>query len=67
MPDLQLRLTIDDLNLILEAVGNLPFARVYGLVGKLQAQAAEQMQAGQTAAATLPPAAPLGVPPTALR
>ena len=47
MQDIQLRLNIDELNLILEAVGNLPFARVYGLVGKIQAQAAEQLQAAQ--------------------
>lgn len=47
MQDIQLRLTIDELNLILEGVGNLPFARVYGLVGKIQAQAAEQLQAAQ--------------------
>jgi hypothetical protein len=48
MQDIQLRLTIDELNLILEGVGNLPFARVYSLVGKIQAQAAEQLQAAQT-------------------
>jgi len=47
MQDIQLRLTIDELNLILEGVGNLPFARVYSLVGKIQAQAAEQLQAAQ--------------------
>ena len=47
MPDIQLHLTIDELNLILEGVGNLPFARVYGLVGKIQSQAAEQLQAAQ--------------------
>jgi hypothetical protein len=47
MQDIQLRLTIDELNLILEGVGNLPFARVYNLVGKIQAQAAEQLQAAQ--------------------
>ena len=47
MPDIQLRLTIDELNLILEGVGNLPFARVYALVGKIQTQAGEQLQAAQ--------------------
>lgn len=51
MQDIQLRLSIDELNLILEAVGNLPFARVYALVSKIQAQAAEQVQAAQAAAA----------------
>lgn len=47
MQDIQLRLSIDELNLILEGVGNLPFARVFALVGKIQAQAAEQLQAAQ--------------------
>jgi hypothetical protein len=56
MPDIQLRLTLDELNLILEGVGNLPFARVYALVGKIQAQAAEQLQAAQAGGSG--PAAP---------
>lgn len=47
MQDIQLRLSIDELNLILEGVGNLPFARVFALVGKIQTQAAEQLQAAQ--------------------
>ena len=64
MPDIQLRLSIDDLNLILEAVGNRPFARVYSLVSKLQAQAAEQFLAG-AGQALAPPAAVL--PPVGLR
>ncbi len=50
MTDIQLRLTIDELNLVLEGIGNLPFARVFALVGKIQAQAGEQLQA-QTPAA----------------
>jgi hypothetical protein len=37
-------------------VGNLPFARVYALVGKIQAQAAEQLQAAQAGGSG--PAAP---------
>ena len=44
-PDIQLRLSLDELNLVLEGVGNLPFARVFALVGKIQAQAGEQLQA----------------------
>jgi len=43
--DIQLRLSLDELNLVLEGVGNLPFARVFALVGKIQTQAAEQLQA----------------------
>jgi hypothetical protein len=49
--EIQLRLTIDDLNLVLEGIGNLPFARVFALVGKIQAQAGEQLQAQSGGAA----------------
>ncbi|MEK8048736.1 hypothetical protein AACH10_00625 [Ideonella sp. DXS22W] len=45
VPMLQLQLSLDDVNLLLEAVGALPFARVYGLVGRIQSQAAAQLQA----------------------
>ncbi|WP_437664825.1 hypothetical protein [Sorangium sp. So ce1182] len=41
--DLHLSVTVDEVNLILEGVGLLPFARVYALVGKLQQQAREQL------------------------
>jgi hypothetical protein len=48
MQDIELRLAIEDVNLLLEALGGLPFARVYGLVGKIQAQAAQQIQSANT-------------------
>lgn len=57
MPDIQLRLTIDELNLVLEGIGNLPFARVFALVGKIQAQAGAQLQAQAPAARPATPAA----------
>lgn len=44
-PEIQLQLSIDELNLVLEGIGNLPFARVFALVGKIQAQAGAQLQA----------------------
>ncbi len=53
MPDIQLRLTLDELNLVLEGIGGLPSARVFALVGKIQAQAGEQLNAQAQA-----PAAP---------
>lgn len=56
MPDIQLQLSIDELNLILEGVGNLPFAKVYTLVAKIQAQAAEQIKAAQAEQARPAPA-----------
>lgn len=46
-PMLQLQLSLDDVNLLLEAVGAMPFARVYALVGRIQSQAAAQLQARQ--------------------
>jgi len=51
MQEIHLELTIDDLNLILEAAGALPFARVYGLIGKIQEQAARQLKAEPAEAA----------------
>jgi hypothetical protein len=43
MKEISLKVTIDEANLILEALGNLPFARVYALVGKIQQQASQQL------------------------
>ena len=45
MQEINLKLAVEDVNVILEGVGNLPFARVYTLVGKIQQQAAQQMRA----------------------
>jgi hypothetical protein len=41
--DIALRLTPEEINLLLEGIGNLPFVRVYNLVGKIQAQASAQL------------------------
>ena len=54
-PGISLQLTLDDVNLILEGIGELPFARVFGLVARIQGQAAEQLKA---AAATPAAASP---------
>jgi hypothetical protein len=51
MRDIALTLAIGDVNLILEALGNLPFARVYALVGQIQEQAGPQITSANTAAA----------------
>ena len=50
-PEIQLRLTLADVNLILEGIGALPFARVFGLVARIQGQTAEQLQAAAPHAA----------------
>lgn len=50
MKNIQLDLTIEDTNLILEALGALPFAQVYVLIGRIQDRARKQLddqQAGQ--------------------
>lgn len=45
MKVLDLKVTVDEANLILEGLGNLPFARVFALVEKIQQQAQAQWQA----------------------
>lgn len=41
--DIDLKLTVDEVNTILSALGSMPFAQVYELIGKIQQQAAGQM------------------------
>lgn len=47
MQDIKLNLSVEDINLILEGLGNLPFSRVFTLVGKIQEQAAEQIKSAE--------------------
>jgi hypothetical protein len=42
--NMTLNLTTEEINLILEGLGNLPFVKVYSLIGKIQEQAAQQLQ-----------------------
>lgn len=44
MKTIKLELNIDQTNLVLEALGALPFARVFQLVAQIQEQARPQMQ-----------------------
>lgn len=44
---IRIELSIEDLNVILEALGSLPFARVYKLIGQLQEQARAQLAANE--------------------
>lgn len=39
-----LNLTTEEINLILEGLGSLPFVKVYSLIGKIQEQATQQLQ-----------------------
>jgi len=41
---LRLELSVDDINVILEALGERPFKSVYGLVSRLQSQARAQLE-----------------------
>ncbi|MCP4996282.1 MAG: hypothetical protein GY934_21285 [Gammaproteobacteria bacterium] len=62
MKEINLKITVDEANLILEGVGLLPFAKVYALVAKLQEQASQQLnsqdEAGKT---TQPESAPVNI------
>lgn len=49
MQEIKLNLEIEEINLVLEGLGMLPFARVYTLVGKVQEQAARQLQGAESA------------------
>jgi hypothetical protein len=40
---IHLELSVSDVNLILEALGEMPFKSVYGLVSRLQSQARGQL------------------------
>lgn len=44
MTTIRLDLDVDDVNLVLEALGKLPFVQVYQLIGRIQAQAQAQVQ-----------------------
>jgi hypothetical protein len=50
MKEINLQISIDEANLILEALGTMPFVQVYALIGKIQAQAGEQIQAAKPSA-----------------
>ncbi len=50
MKELNFKVSVEETNLILEGLGNLPFARVYALVEKIQRQASEQLRGPDQAA-----------------
>lgn len=43
MKELKLTLTVDEVNVILQALGNMPFQQVYAIIQKIQQQANEQL------------------------
>ncbi|MEB3157174.1 MAG: hypothetical protein VKO26_07045 [Cyanobacteriota bacterium] len=64
-PDtIALTLSIEEVNLILESLGELPFRRVFQLIGRIQAAARDQMPlvAGMDRPAAEPAASGAAVP-----
>jgi hypothetical protein len=55
MTEINLRITLDDANLILEALGQQPFAKVFTLISKLQQQASEQLRGGESVGGPIAP------------
>lgn len=45
MPEINLTLSVAETNLILEALGQMPYVRVYELIAKMQQQAQTQLSA----------------------
>lgn len=43
MKTITLNITVDEANIILDALGQQPFVKVYSLIGKIQQQASEQV------------------------
>jgi hypothetical protein len=44
MQTIKLSISIENVNLILEGLGNLPYAKVYNAVANIQQQASEQIE-----------------------
>ena len=51
-PTIKLELSIEEVNLILEALGDQPFKAVFALVGRLQSQARQQLGDASASSAT---------------
>jgi hypothetical protein len=50
MQNIKLNLTLDEINIVLESLGQMPYVRVYQLITKIQQQTAPQLQEAQTGA-----------------
>ena len=58
MNEINLKVTVDEANLVLEGLGHLPFAKVFALVAKLQEQARSQLDGKRPEAAGKAPVQP---------
>ena len=52
MREIEFKLTVEEGDLLLEALGQMPFVRVYGLVAKIQRQAGPQLRDDGSASAS---------------
>ena len=50
--DIGLQLTADEINLLLEGLGNMPFVKVYALIGNIQQQVSGQINKGSESSAS---------------
>ena len=55
MKDIQLTLSLEEVNTLLNALGNQPYAQVQRLITKMQAQGSTQVQAAQNGQAEKAP------------
>ena len=55
MTEIKMILTLDETNLILEALGQMPFVRVHQLIAKIQQQAHSQLAGMQNQSPPLQP------------
>jgi hypothetical protein len=54
MKQIKLELSVDQVNTILQALGNEPFVRVHELINTIQQQAQQQLQNGESVSAEKP-------------
>ena len=55
MEKIKLEITIEEANLILEALGSMPFVQVFELIGKIQQQASQQLNSDSSGSMSLSP------------
>jgi hypothetical protein len=56
MDAITIHISLEEANLILESLGNLPFVKVYALIGKIQEQAHQQLSGNSVPDAASPQA-----------
>lgn len=53
MDTLKFEMTVDQANLVLEALGTMPYVKVHRLIAQIQGQAQQQMQQAQQSQAVM--------------